>query len=58
MPLSGICKSCGEISHALQICVHCGSRVCLNCINSRENTCKLCEEKKEEILPDLILDEF
>ena len=45
MPLTGICKCCGKISHALQICTYCGARVCLECIDSKTHACKLCKPK-------------
>ncbi len=48
MPLAGSCENCHVISRELMICVTCGSRVCVNCLNPVKGICKKCSEKPKE----------
>ena len=48
MPLPGTCQVCNNISRALMICVSCGAKVCVNCIDPLTGSCKKCQDKSRE----------
>jgi len=52
MPLPGTCQVCNKISRVLMICVYCGQRVCLDCLNPKTGACKECQDSsKKQFLP-------
>jgi len=43
MTLAGTCQVCNNLSHTLMICMSCGAKVCVNCIDPRTGVCLKCK---------------